>query len=591
MSGHAPHGDIVPRRRATGATARHLLLLLLLGLCADAATTAAAPTPRERHDLLPRGAASDPGALIRDVTLAPAFISPGVSPGVQDSALVKFTVIYPGPLRWGVYVDSTNGSPVQNASITPCEGCELTYPPNTQVSVGFTGTFPRGDNPLVLGDGSYHVVLIVFAAAFGDTGRSERAALPLTIDRAAPRFVTLPSIANPKSTPYRNGDTIVINAKLDEAGYTVKADFSQLDSDVSAASTQVIDNLDGSYSIRHTLSDGNTKPDGRNLTVPLRFTDRAGNAQVDASLFFCLGNTPPRISTVRYLTGPDTHVFQNGDTIAVEVQLEPQTPALDLMASADPPWGIDSQVNRTGHPVKITPESSNKFQIRYVISPGDSNKASNGTYCLTLVAVGAGCVNLNDKTHVCPTLYNERIHALTLEPYAATTRDSVLEVAGSAPGALNIRFKRDGEELVSPVVVSRTTGRFVARLPLIEGLNMINVSSTDTLLSDGPTTTISVTRVARGFLQLAAQVKPGAQIRFAPSQAATQVRVEMWDLAGNLVATLEDNRRSDLYEFTWNGQNASGELLRTGPLICRIDAKLVDGRHEMTNRAFVFTAR
>lgn len=529
-----------------------------------------------------------PGVLIRnDVTLAPSAISPGVSPTVQDTAFLRFTIISADTLKWGVFVDVATGGdpepPVPGAFILdgkPLQGG--VYVPNTRFTVPITGTFTASGATVTLEDGNYTVVLSVVSPR---VDRNEQVKLPLTIDRQAPRFLSVPVVKDRKTTPYRNGDTIVIEAKLDDKGYAVTANFSELDNDTSAGATQVIDNADGSYTIRHTLSEANTRPDGRDLSVPLSFKDKAGNTLRDASLFFCMVNTPPRITSVKFVGVGETPRFKNGDTLNIETRWEPRDVPLTLTAQA---WGLDSRFSPDSVRVEPPPPGDNLYRIRYRIQPG--NNQQDGDYCLRIQAATPGCAVSVDQTKICATLDNARISGLTIDPFAPTTRDSALVVTGAAPGAETVRFKR-GDTVVTTAGANAATGRFSTPVALITGLNTILVESFDAFGSRGPTQTIEVTRVTRGFLELASRVKPGAVIRVATSQTATSIRVEMWDLAGNLVALLEDGRRRDFYEFTWDGQTSSGQVLRTGPLICRVDASLVDGSHELTNRAFVFTAR
>lgn len=556
-------------------------------------TLSGAASPDRRFGAATRGTLKPleidpPGVLIRnDVTLAPSAISPGVSPTVQDTAFLRFTIISADTLKWGVFIDVATGGdpepPVPGAYILdgkPLQGG--VYVPNTRFTVPITGTFTASGTTVTLEDGNYTVVLSVVSPR---VDRNEQVKLPLTIDRQMPRFLSVPVVKDRKTTPYRNGDTIVIEAKLDGSGYAVTANFDSLDNDTSAGATQIIDAGDGSYSIRHTLSEGNTRPDGRDLSVPLTFKDRAGNSLRDASLFFCMVNNPPRITSVKFVGVGETPHFKNGDTLNIETRWEPRGVPLTLTAQA---WGISDPFNPLA--VTITPPApeDNLYLIRYVI-PGNNTK-QDGDYCLRIQAATPGCAVAVDQTKICATLDNARISGLTLDPFAPTTRDTALVVTGAAPGAETVRFKR-GDTVVTTAAADAATGRFSTPVALITGLNTILVESFDAFGSRGPVQTIEVTRVTRGFLELASRVKPGAVIRVATSQTATSIRVEMWDLAGNLVALLEDGRRRDFYEFTWDGQTTSGQVLRTGPLICRVDASLVDGSHELTNRAFVFTAR
>ena len=76
------------------------------------------------------------------------------------------------------------------------------------------------------------------------------------------------SLSKDKSA-YKNGDTITITANLDAAGYTLSADFSQVDSEYGEGDNVegVTDNLDSTYTIEYTISLFNSYLSGSTVVV------------------------------------------------------------------------------------------------------------------------------------------------------------------------------------------------------------------------------------------------------------------------------------------------------------------------------------
>jgi len=94
---------------------------------------------------------------------------------------------------------------------------------------------------------------------------------------------------------YKNTDSITLTATLDEAGYTLTADFSAIDSEYSLGDEVPHDIGGGTYTITYTLSEDNTMADGE-YTIPVTAEDLAGNLAAYMDFSTTLDNTAPTVS-------------------------------------------------------------------------------------------------------------------------------------------------------------------------------------------------------------------------------------------------------------------------------------------------------
>ncbi|GEM_PF-7011560 len=111
---------------------------------------------------------------------------------------------------------------------------------------------------------------------------------------------------------YRNGDYVhirVINAV--EAGLTVKADFSNIDSYYIPGAETWTDNGDGTYDIVYRISDNDTRADGQYL-IPVTLYDQALNSSTHNIILY-LDNSGVNVDTV-YLSDAD-NIIGTTDTV------------------------------------------------------------------------------------------------------------------------------------------------------------------------------------------------------------------------------------------------------------------------------------
>ena len=183
-------------------------------------------------------------------------------------------------------------------------------------------------------DSSYTVVL----TATDPAGNSATSSVTVKLDNTPPGFT---SSTDSDRSVCKNGDTVSLTCHLDASGYTVEADFSNIDTTYSSGEEQVTDNGDGTYTITYTIGEANTKTDGT-YSVPVTATDAAGNQAVDAdsgfSVELTLDNTPPQFSDSPVVgkfvdsnlnnqidegeVNWNTSYFKNGDIIIIQTHLD-----------------------------------------------------------------------------------------------------------------------------------------------------------------------------------------------------------------------------------------------------------------------------
>ncbi len=138
-----------------------------------------------------------------------------------------------------------------------------------------------------------------------------------TIDNTDPSFI---SVSDAGDGTYRAGEAITFDVNLGEAGLTVTADLSVLDSDFS--NTQALaDDGDGTYSYTTAALDaGGNMQEGTSIGINFSAEDAAGNASSDNSLNLLLDKQIPTLSSTVNLAADNAYidinfnegVFRNG---------------------------------------------------------------------------------------------------------------------------------------------------------------------------------------------------------------------------------------------------------------------------------------
>ena len=147
--------------------------------------------------------------------------------------------------------------------------------------------------------------------------------LRIDYDNTPPQIVDVR--VEPPDRTYKNGDTITIHLESDNTGYTVKADFSFVDSEYKPGAETVTDLKNNGYRISYTLSPDNTQATDRtraNLPIPITVSDEKHTSRAD-TFTIDLDNQPPSIE----ITSP-TELQKEGQpltTTASEINIQGKT--------------------------------------------------------------------------------------------------------------------------------------------------------------------------------------------------------------------------------------------------------------------------
>jgi len=193
---------------------------------------------------------------------------------------------------------------------------------------------------------------------------------------------------------YKDGEVVNFETQWDGAGglgYTIEADFSNIDSGYAAPAVTIFETGGGWYEITYTITAGNSRPDGM-YNIPVTCYDQAGNGPiVDYDYDLWLDNTAPQFLVITS-SDPDT-LYKNEQTVTVIVEMD-QDEEYDLTAdfsALDDGYVVDAEtVNFLGHGL---------YRVSYTITTG--NTIPDGTYSIQLTATDSiGNVNTDNSFNV-----------------------------------------------------------------------------------------------------------------------------------------------------------------------------------------------
>lgn len=176
-----------------------------------------------------------------------------------------------------------------------------------------------------------------------------------TVDETAPEFA---ADTEADEEYYANGDTITLTVTLDDEGYIVTADFSEIDSEYTAGDQIVVDNADNTYTVTYDISADNTMADDE-YTITVAAEDGAGNpadaAGFTTSVAVNLDNTGPAVTNPESdpaVIQPDTatdvtfsaNVTDEGsgiDTVTINLDSIGGADDQAMVDNGDGSWGYD----------------------------------------------------------------------------------------------------------------------------------------------------------------------------------------------------------------------------------------------------------
>jgi len=117
------------------------------------------------------------------------------------------------------------------------------------------------------------------------------------------------------NTTVTPGATIVITTKWDAAGYGIEADLASVDSEFDPAHVTVTDAGTGTYTVRYTVSTGNTLVPVHDAPVSITATDAFERVATDTSLWITVLPIPEEPAEL----GLSVNAFNPGDSETVTV--------------------------------------------------------------------------------------------------------------------------------------------------------------------------------------------------------------------------------------------------------------------------------
>jgi hypothetical protein len=516
--------------------------------------------------------AGDFAAVISDVILEYPAFSPRQKDGVQDDVEIFFIALEDTVL---VSIDArmvVEGNP-NIQQIRVLNRTPYTMGPGSYVWDGNTEVGIEVDD---IPDQT--IELIVFGTST-DADRRRNARLLLEFDNQDPVVETFRA----PTGAVRNGDLIELSIHYDSPGLTLRPDFSRLDSGFSPTSPNlaVVDSLDGTYGIFYLVSAGNTRSDSAGVVVPVRATDPAGNEALSELVQLCLSNHPPELVDADLVSGPGP--YRNTTTVTLEVEFEGAQPPLTVTGDFS---AVDTEFE-PGDADGVDILDGRRFSISYRISSSNS-RVDAASLPITVTATDRGC----GTTTVVPfriTLDNISAERPVLDPQPGVVRDPVLQLGGSAPGAIQVEI-RTGITPIDTFLVAE--GRFSEAVQLVPGGNTFAAVALDEAGNRStPSVPVEVFYVESAFADLPKRFAPGDEFFIGLAEPAVSVLVHIFNLEGVEIQRL-DGGSGDLFTIPWDGIDNRGSLSSSGPYIAVIEIVPGGGRPvERLRKAFVFTRR
>lgn len=395
--------------------------------------------------------------------------------------------------------------------------------------------------------------------------------------------------------PLRNGDTVVLRTRWTVPDSVeladrliVTADFSRLEQ--PAGSTYVDRVGGGVYRIIHQIPLANTRSDSAGLVIPVR-AEGPDSTTTDRRIRLCLSNHSP-IHSFTEIVDRKLTPYRMGDSLFIRTAWLSQS-GCSLSVTADI-TNIEADTTATGHRApRVLSQSGNTFLIGYRIplNAGELQPEGPGKI-VPVTAYERGCCGRTTVRVVSIDLDTQPPPAdqLHLDPLPeVTTLDSVV-VSGSAQDAALVLILRDQFALVS-VVPDSASGRFRGVIPLLPGLNEIQVRAEDIAGNSTPlvpTNALIVARVDRADLAVGfpfsrrdrvGRIDDDISLRDPIGMSLITIRI--FNLEGDCVYEETSPGPRQHLSFHWNGDNRSGERAPQGYYLVR--AEWHDGEGQARN--------
>ncbi|MBM3239451.1 hypothetical protein FJZ31_24425 [Candidatus Poribacteria bacterium] len=312
--------------------------------------------------------------------------------------------------------------------------------------------------------------LPIAISVFDDVNTTIDQSFTVELDNTPPEFISVSA----KDKVLSNSIIAVLTITLDAPGYTLLADFSRLDSKYTKGAETVTDNEDrtfaGSgyaYTVKYTISEGNTKEDTQNALIQFKAFDAVENAK-EYSFSVILNNVAPQIFKVNSQDA-DT-IYKNGEAINLLIQ----TDATGYKVKADFS-SLDSQYEPGDE--KTNDQGDGTYIVAYMISEENKTGAEETLKNLPVI------IAISDESYT--SVYDAFTLQLDNQPPTIEISSPSEEKPVTTEAKIKIIGKTEALSTmkIAPASVESSydtdTGEFSFTLDLKRGENRITLQVTD----------------------------------------------------------------------------------------------------------------
>ena len=431
-------------------------------------------------------------------------------------------------------------------------------------------------------EGAYVVTLRVTPESGPEVVRS----LPIFVDLTPPQIQVISIVPDPYAPGVASGPTavsisfLVANTSPVSVGRPpdeLKSEFANPSNTVvtpaSLSTNPPYAGTSGAYALVWDATDeAATLPDGE-YRVTLSLVDAAGYT-VASTYHFSIDTDAPDFKPTSLVDG-------------VSVRVVPDS----LRGWTFDRQGVDTLGVRyaSAQPFASVLATYARDDTLFFAVPLADSIATEGLHTLGFRAVdGVGRVAAYDFTFRFDTTAPP---APSLEPFDGSWHASTYPLGGEVDdggdsGAI-VRVYRDGALVDS--VSTAASNSFTVDVPLDPGRNEIVAVLRDSAFNTSPPSNTVVVSfdVSAGFFA-PVPFTPGASFEVNAARAASAVTLRIFDVMGDLVATIENENDLQFYSLPWDGRNGSGVATKKGPLVAVAALLYADGGQEIVREVFLY---
>ena len=431
-------------------------------------------------------------------------------------------------------------------------------------------------------EGAYVVTLRVTPESGSDVVRS----LPIFVDLTPPQVQVLSVVPDPYAPGVASSPTAVSISFLvtDTSPVSVGRPPDELKSEFANPSNAVVTPVslttnppfagaDGAYAlVWDATSEAATLPDGE-YRVTLSLVDAAGYTTA-STYHFWIDTTAPHFKPTSLVDGESVSVVPDS-----------------LRGWAFDRQGVDTLGVRyaSTRPFTSVFATHTRDDTLFFAVPLADSIATEGSHTVGFRAVdGVGRVTTYDFTFRFDATAPP---APVLEPFDGSWHASAYPLRGEVDdggdaGAM-VRVYRNGALVDS--VSTAASNSLTVDVPLEPGRNEIFAVLRDSAFNTSPPSNTIVVGFdeSAGFFA-PVPFTPGASFEVNAPRAASGVTLRIFDVMGDLVATIENESDLQFYSLRWDGRNGSGVATKKGPLVAVAALLYADGGQEIVREVFLY---